>query len=141
MTEQSATTQDIQSFVKRQPWAESLGMIMDEATPERVRAHLDWSAGICTAGGIMHGGAFMTFGDSVGAICAMLNLPEGAGTTTTSSSTVFIRGLREGGTAYATAVPLQAGRTVIVVRTEITDQDGKLLSQVTQSQAVLQPRS
>lgn len=58
----------------------------------------------------------------------------------TESSTAFLRGLRSG-TAYATAIPLHAGRTDIAVRTDITDGDGKLLAQATQSQAVLAPRS
>jgi uncharacterized protein (TIGR00369 family) len=78
----------------------------------------------------------MALADSVGAVCASLNIPEGGTTTTTSSSTVFLRGVREGEVA-ATARPLHAGRTVVVVRTDLADGAGRPVAQVTQTQAVL----
>jgi 1,4-dihydroxy-2-naphthoyl-CoA hydrolase len=49
-----------------------------------------------TAGGAMHGGALMALADTIGGAVACLNLPEGAGTSTMSSSTVFLRGVRRG---------------------------------------------
>jgi len=45
---------------------------------------------------MMHGGAVMTLADTTGAVCAFLNLPPGASTSTVSSSTNFFRALREG---------------------------------------------
>ena len=90
-----------------------------------------------TVGGALHGGALMALADSLGGVCAFLNLPAGAGgTSTTSSSTVFMRGVRAG-TVTATARPLHTGRSTIVVLTEIRDGDGRLVAQVTQTQAVL----
>ncbi|MDI9916999.1 PaaI family thioesterase, partial [Rhodococcus sp. IEGM 1379] len=86
----------------------------------------------------MHGGALMTLADSVGAVCAFLNLPAGASTSTTSSSTVFTRGVRKG-TVTATARPLHAGRSTIAVVTELRDDEGRLVAQVTASQAVMGP--
>jgi 1,4-dihydroxy-2-naphthoyl-CoA hydrolase len=80
----------------------------------------------------------MSLADSTAAVCAFLNLPPGAGTSTTSSSTVFLRGVREG-TVTATARPLHVGRSTIAVVTELRDGDGRLVAQVTQSQAVLTP--
>jgi uncharacterized protein (TIGR00369 family) len=79
----------------------------------------------------------MALADSVGAVVAFLNLPEGAvGTTTVSSSTNFLRGVRSG---HVTAVgrPLHRGRTTIVVETELLDDDAKRVAKVTQTQAVL----
>jgi len=38
----------------------------------------------------------------------------------------------------ATSVPLHAGRSTIVVQTEMRDGDGKLIAMTTQTQAVLQ---
>jgi uncharacterized protein (TIGR00369 family) len=90
----------------------------------------------CTAGGVLHGGALMALADSVGAVCAFLNLPEGAQTTTVTSNTAFMRGVREGAVT-ATARPLHAGRTVIVVQTDLADDAGRRVAQVTQTQAVL----
>ena len=86
----------------------------------------------------MHGGALMTLADSVGAICAFLNLPAGAGTSTIESKTNFFRALRSG-SAHAVCHPLHVGRTVVVVQTDIRNDDDKRVAQVTQTQAVLAP--
>jgi 1,4-dihydroxy-2-naphthoyl-CoA hydrolase len=121
------------------PYAAGLGITLDEATPQRVRGSLPWSAGRCTAGGVMHGGAVMSLADTVGAVCALLNLPAEAGTATVESATNFFRGVREG-TLHATATPLHVGRGFIAVRTDLTDGSGRLVGQTTQTQAVLAPR-
>ncbi|GAA4824471.1 PaaI family thioesterase [Tomitella cavernea] len=86
--------------------------------------------------GILHGGTIMALADSAGAVAAFLNLREGAGTSTTSSNTVFLRGVA-GGTVTATARPLHVGRRTIAVVVELVDDDGRPVAQVTQSQAVL----
>ena len=96
-----------------------------------------WTAERCTVGGVMHGGALMAFADTLGAVCAFLNLPEGASTTTVESKTNFFRGVREGQVVGVTH-PLHAGRTLIVVQTDLTGPDDRRVAQVTQTQAVLQ---
>lgn len=109
------------------------------ASKDEVRARLPWSDKICTAGGVVHGGALMSLADATGAYCAFLNLPDGASTTTVESKTNFLRGVREGH-VQATSRPLHAGRTVIVVETELRDADGRLVAKTTQTQAVLSAR-
>jgi len=64
-----------------------MGVRLLELAPERVVAQLEVRPNLCTAGGILHGGAHMAFADTLGAISTILNLPEGRGTTTTDSST------------------------------------------------------
>ncbi|TQF68573.1 PaaI family thioesterase [Rhodococcus spelaei] len=118
------------------PFAVHTGVQLTSAAPEETVGTLDWSEHRTTAGPGMHGGAVMTLADSVGAVCAFLNLPPGAGTSTTSSSTVFTRGVRKG-TVTATARPLHVGRSTIAVLVEVRDDEGRLVAQVTQSQAVL----
>ena len=81
------------------------------------------------------GGAIMSLADTVGAVGAFLNLPEGAGTATIDSSTRLYRPLR-GGTLRATARPGHVGRTIIVVNTDLTDDQGRLIAQTSQAQAV-----
>lgn len=79
--------------------------------------------------------------DSAGAVAAFLNLPEGAaGTSTISSATSFLRGVQEGAVVTATCTVLHAGRSTIAVETAVTDDDGRLMAKVTQTQAVLRPR-
>jgi uncharacterized protein (TIGR00369 family) len=78
----------------------------------------------------------MALADTVGGVVAFLNLPEGAGTTTISSSTVFVRGVRDG-QVTATGRLVHHGRSTIVVETELTDEAGRTLTRTTQTQAVL----
>ena len=119
------------------PFSRSLGATFSSATAEEVRARLDWAPERCTTGGRLHGGALMALADSVGAVVAFLNLPEGAaGTTTVSSSTSFLRGVTEGH-VEAVARPIHAGRSTIVVETELRDARDRLVAKVTQAQAVL----
>ena len=120
------------------PFAATLGMELVSATPEEVVGRLAWREELCTTGGAMHGGALMSLADNLGGVCAYLNLRAGAGTATISSSTNFLRGVREGGVT-ATARPLRVGRSVIVVATEVRDDRGRLVVQTTQAQAVIGP--
>jgi uncharacterized protein (TIGR00369 family) len=122
------------------PYAAAVGIALEEATPEMARGSLAWAPERCTSSGVMHGGAIMSLADTVGAVCAFLNLPPGASTATVESATNFFRGVR-GGTLHATARPLHAGRSFIVVRTELTDDESRLVGQTTQTQAVITPRS
>lgn len=120
------------------PFAVATGVLLDSASKAEVRGRLPWAESRCTAGGLLHGGALMTLADSVGAVCAYLNLPEGASTSTVSSSTSLVRGVRAG-EAHAVARPLHVGRSFILVGVEVTDDDGRLVASVSQNQAVLRP--
>jgi uncharacterized protein (TIGR00369 family) len=121
------------------PFAAGLGIVLDAATVGEVRGRLAWAPERCTSGGILHGGVLMALADSLGGICAFLNLPPGALTATTSSATVFTRAVRSGEVTAVTR-PLHVGRTVIVVQTDMTDDAGRRVAQVTQTQAVLAAR-
>jgi len=119
------------------PFGALLGIEAVGAAADEVRLRLTWREDLCTAGGLMHGGALMALADSAGGVCAFLNLPDGAaGTATISSSTSFLRPVRDG---YAEAIsrPLSVGRNVIAVDTEVVDATGRPVARVMQSQAVL----
>ncbi|HEX4109022.1 MAG TPA: PaaI family thioesterase [Solirubrobacteraceae bacterium] len=118
------------------PLAELLGIELLEAAPEEVRGALAYRPALCTAGGVLHGGTLMAFADTIGALCAFLNLPEGAGTATISSATNMLRAVR-GGAVLASSRPLHVGRSVIVAQTDLRDEGERLVAQVTQTQAVL----
>lgn len=121
------------------PFSIACGVEAIAGNREEVRGRLEWSAERCTAGGVMHGGALVTLADSVGAICAFLNLPEGATTSTIESKTNFFRAVRDG-FVEAWARPLHVGRSFIVVQTDLHDDKGARVAQVTQTQAILTPR-
>jgi uncharacterized protein (TIGR00369 family) len=126
----------VEQLMAAMPYAAHLGITLDSATPDEVVGHLDWTADLCTAAGLLHGGALMSLADTVGAVCAFLCIPEGANTATTSSTTHLVRGVRDG-SVTATASPLHRGRRNIVVQTDLTDGRGRLVAQTTQTQAVL----
>ncbi|HEU0191494.1 MAG TPA: PaaI family thioesterase [Mycobacterium sp.] len=129
-------TYDADSVIGMIPFAAGLGIEVAELTPQRVVATMEWAADRCTTAGILHGGALMAFADTAGALCAAANLPPGAGTTTIESKTNFFRAVRAG-TVTATSTPLHAGRRTIVAQTNLTNDRGALVAQVTQTQAVL----
>ena len=121
------------------PFSTGIGIELTAAAPEEAAGRLAWRPELCTAAGLLHGGAVMALADSLGAVCAFLNLPDGATTSTIESKTTFFRGVREG-VVHATARPLHVGRTTIVVQTDILDDCGKRVAQTTQTQAVVAPQ-
>jgi 1,4-dihydroxy-2-naphthoyl-CoA hydrolase len=114
-----------------------LGMQLTDATPTRVVATMLVRKDLCTAGGILHGGAHMAFADTLGAVGTIINLPPGKRTTTTDSSTKFIGGAAVGTVVTGESVAMHRGRTTMVWQTSIRNDQGKLCSVVTQTQLVL----
>lgn len=122
------------------PLSATLGITASTFDAAEVVLRLEWKPELCTTGNILHGGALMTLADCAGAAIAFLNLPDGAvGTSTIESKTNFLGAVGEGA-AVATARPLHRGSTTIVVETEIHSGE-RLVAKVTQTQAVLRPRS
>ena len=129
---------DLDAVIALMPLAADLGITLEEATADRVVAVLPWAARLCTAGGILHGGALMSLADSAGALVAYLGLPDGASTATITSTTQLFRPV-SAGEVRAIAVPLHRGRTAVTVQTTLRDAAGKLVAQTTQIQAVRTP--
>lgn len=118
------------------PFSGTLGIELVCATPKRVEGRLTYSPEICTADGVLHGGALMAMADNFGGVCAYLNLPPGANTSTIESKTNFFRAVRKGHVDSVTR-PLHVGRSTIAVQTDLFDADGKHIAQTTQTQAVV----
>lgn len=135
---ESQPDQALTQLLAAVPFIGTLGIEVVSARPDEVVGRLGWREELCTTGGALNGGVLMSLADNVGGTCAFLNLPPGAGTATISSSTNFLRGIREG-YVTATSRPLRVGRTVIVVETELRDDDGRLVAHTTQAQAVITP--
>ena len=116
----------------------TLGMRIDEVTTERVVASMEVRPDLCTAGGILHGGAYMAFADTLGAVATLVNLPKGARTTTIESKTNFFASAAVGSRVIGESTALHKGRSTMVWTTRITRaDDGKLCAVVTQTQMVL----
>ncbi|MEP7056325.1 MAG: PaaI family thioesterase [Caldimonas sp.] len=114
-----------------------IGVRLVEVTPERVVATLAVRDDLCTTGATLHGGAFMAFADTIGAVATFVNLPPNARTTTIESSTKFLRGAPAGSTVTAECTPFHKGRTTMVWQTQIRSAEGKLCAVVTQTQLVI----
>jgi uncharacterized protein (TIGR00369 family) len=120
------------------PFAELLGVAFISADKDRVVAELTVRDGLCTRPAVMHGGAIMAFADTLGAAGTILNLPEGAGTTTLESKTNFIAGAPLGARLIGEATPVHRGRRTQVWTTRIATAEGRLIAVITQTQMVLE---
>ena len=114
-----------------------MGVRLTTVAADRVVAEMPVRPDLCTAGGILHGGAYMAFADTLGAVGTIVNLAPSTRTTTTDSSTKFIAGARVGTTVTGESIALHRGRTTMVWQTSIRNADGKLCAVVTQTQLVL----
>lgn len=120
------------------PFSNLMGVEIVERSKDKVVGELVVREDLCTAGGILHGGAFMAFADALGAIGGFLNLPPGARTTTLESKTNFLGAAKVGSRVTGEATPLHIGRRSSVWQTRITNADGKLLALVTQTQMTVE---
>ncbi len=114
-----------------------MGVKLTVVEPDRIVAEMPVRADLCTGGGILHGGAYMAFADTLGAVGTVVNLPPGKRTTTTDSSTKFIAGAKVGTVVIGESIALHKGRTTMVWQTTVRNEAGKLCAVVTQTQLVM----
>ncbi len=120
------------------PFAELLGVEFTGAEPGAVEARMLVRTDLCTLGGVAHGGAIMSFADTLGGAAAFAGLPEGAkGTTTLESKTNFVAGAPSGATLVGRCTAVHRGRRTEVWQTRVETGDGKLVALVTQTQMTL----
>ena len=129
---------DLDALVALMPFAGHLGLIVDEASADRVSMRLAWAPHLCTTNGIMHGGVLMSLADTAGALVTFLGLPQGATTATITTTSQMFRPV-SGGTVRAVALPLHRGRTTVTAQTSLYDAEQRLVAQTTQIQAVRRP--
>ena len=121
------------------PFATLIGIRFTSAAPERVTAEMDVREDLCTNPAVLHGGAIMAFADTLGAAATILNLPEGAGTTTIESKTNFLAPAPLGSKIIGETTPVHRGRRTMVWQTRISNEAGRAVALVTQTQMVLGP--
>jgi 1,4-dihydroxy-2-naphthoyl-CoA hydrolase len=121
------------------PHVRWLGMRFLTAAPERVTAEMLVRDELCNGAGILHGGALMSFADTLGACATTLNLPDGGRTTTIESKTNFLAPAPAGTKVIGECLPLHRGKRTMVWQTRITSAEGRLIAMVTQTQLVIEP--
>ena len=122
---------------KMMPLAKLLGVELVSAAPEKVVARLKVREDLCTIPAVLHGGAVMAFADTLGGCATVLNLKEGAWTTTIESKTNFLAPAPAGTVVTGECTPVHRGKRTMVWQTRITTAEGKLVALVTQTQMVL----
>jgi uncharacterized protein (TIGR00369 family) len=123
------------------PFASLMGITLATVTPDLVIGELKVREDLCTRPNVLHGGAYMAFADTIGAVATVANLKEGETTTTIESKTNFFAAIPLGDTARAECTPLHKGRSTMVWQTKITRGDGRLCAVVTQTQMVLKAKA
>ena len=119
------------------PFAKLMGVTIVSIAPDLAIGELKVREDLCTRPNVLHGGAYMAFADTIGAVATVANLKEGESTTTIESKTNFFAAIPLGDTARAECTPLHKGRSTMVWQTKITRGDGRLAAVVTQTQMVL----
>jgi uncharacterized protein (TIGR00369 family) len=122
---------------KMMPLAKLLGVELVSAAPEKVVARLTVREDLCTIPAVLHGGAVMAFADTLGGCATVLNLKEGAWTTTIESKTNFVAPAPAGTVVTGECTPVHRGKRTMVWQTRITTAEGRLVALVTQTQMVL----
>ena len=120
------------------PFADLLGVDLLVAEPDRVEARMVVRPELCTLNGFAHGGAIMSFADTLGGAASFINLPADAkGTTTVESKTNFVGAAPSGTTLKGMCTIVHRGRRTQVWQTRVETEDGKLIALVTQTQMTL----
>ncbi len=130
---------DLLTRIKREmlPFAGLLGIEFVSASPDKIIAEMIVREDLCTRPAVLHGGAVMAFADTLGATGTIVNLPEGAGTTTIESKTNFIAPAPVGTRVIGEATPIHRGRRTMIWQTRVSTPEGRLVALVTQTQLVL----
>ena len=119
------------------PFAELLGIEFVSAAPDRIVAEMTVREELCTIPAVLHGGAIMAFADTLGAMGTLVNLPQGAGTTTVESKTNFVAPAPVGTRVIGETTPVHRGRRTMIWQTRVSTSEGRLIALVTQTQLVL----
>jgi 1,4-dihydroxy-2-naphthoyl-CoA hydrolase len=119
------------------PFAELLGIEFVSVAPDKIVAEMIVRENLCTRPAVLHGGAVMAFADTLGATGTIVNLPEGAGTTTIESKTNFVAPAPAGTRVIGEATPVHRGRRTMIWQTRVSTSEGRLVALVTQTQLVL----
>jgi 1,4-dihydroxy-2-naphthoyl-CoA hydrolase len=117
------------------PFAQLLGIEFISVEADALSARMLIRPDLCTMGGIAHGGAIMSFADTLGAAAAFINLPPDAqGTTTIESKTNFIASAPAGSNVIGRTTLVHRGKRTHVWQTLVATEQEKLVALVVQTQ-------
>src|SRR4051812_49113711 len=122
------------------PFTKLLGVNVLYRTAERTEAELTVREELCNRRGVLHGGAVMALGDTLGGLTASVSLPNNGRTATIESKTNFFAAVPKGDTARAVCMPLHRGRPTVVRDPRTPRGDGKLAAIVTKTNLICEQK-
>ncbi|MFN8126784.1 MAG: hotdog fold thioesterase [Candidatus Nanopelagicales bacterium] len=103
--------------------ASSMGVVIDELSPDRVSADMP-VAGNRQPYGLLHGGASAVLAETIGSIHAAILAPENTLPVGIELSCTHHRSAREG-SVHAESTPVSHGRTLATFTIAVTDDEGR----------------
>lgn len=122
-----ARRDQLREVFARIPFVELLGIRLDELQRGSAFLSLGVRDELTRNGGLMHGGALASLIDSASAFAALTLLDPDRQTVTIDLTIHYLRPVTAG-TIRAHARAVRAGRRVIVLSVEVTNQDGALVA-------------
>jgi 1,4-dihydroxy-2-naphthoyl-CoA hydrolase len=117
------------------PFAQLLGIEFISVEADALAARMVIRPDLCTIGGVAHGGAIMSFADTLGAAAAFINLPPDAkGTATLESKTNFVAAAPGGATVIGRTSLVHRGKRTQVWQTLVVSETEKLIALIVQTQ-------
>ena len=116
---------DPDEYVKNNPFMEYTNMKIEKISPECSEISMKITHGVTNLMGMVHGGMLYALADVVTGLTARA---DGKKYVTQSAHVNFIRNVSEG-TVHAKGILVR--RTITIVRSEVTDEKGNLLADVT----------
>jgi uncharacterized protein (TIGR00369 family) len=117
---------DPAAVMRREGLSTTLGIELQEITPERVIATMRVTPQHHQPLGFLHGGASVALAETVASIGGYLNCSPGKGAFGLEINANHVRPVRDG-VLTATATPLHLGRTTHVWDVKITDERDRLV--------------
>jgi uncharacterized protein (TIGR00369 family) len=128
MTEDALSAEDLRRIheaFERVPYARLLGIEVGELSRGEATLHLPVRDELKQNLGVVHGGATASLIDTASAFAILTLLKEGETTTTIDLTIHYLRPLTEG-RATAKASVRKAGRRVLTVSVDVSDEAGNL---------------
>jgi 1,4-dihydroxy-2-naphthoyl-CoA hydrolase len=120
------------------PFAKLLGIEFISVEEDALSARMTIRPDLCTLGDIGHGGAIMSFADTLGAAAAFVTLPaDSKGTTTIESKTNFVASAPAGATVIGRTSLVHRGKRTSIWQTLVATEEGKLIALTVQTQMTL----
>lgn len=125
---------DVGTKAGRREYSGQIRFVIEEQTAERVRGRMPITDGILNPFGTVHAGAMLWFADVIATVLAIGDTeigPDGKGFPLAVALNASLLANRRSGDVLAEARLVRRGKRLIVVRTEVTGEDGALLVDVT----------